>query len=102
MSTEHLYFLPAGEGLSVNVSKSASIAIEPLGKRKNIKFATEPIFKISEDFIRPITYNNTYTYLGIEFDPTGIVKYGIEIILYCYCYIRSYDLSIQIKSSTSF
>lgn len=73
----------AAAGLDVNIAKTRVLALKSYGKvRKVIPY--QPPIKIDNSLISFVTFDNPVEYMGLAFDPTGLVPRDLKHLLTTY------------------
>lgn len=67
-------------GLEVNIKKCTALCVERVPKLKKLYIKTTPTYQICGNFIQPVTPDDTFKYLGHNFDYSGISKVNLDNI----------------------
>ncbi|GBL95535.1 Retrovirus-related Pol polyprotein from type-2 retrotransposable element R2DM [Araneus ventricosus] len=70
---ENTVKLLAGCNLKVNLGKSFTISIVADGPNKKTKVDGTPRFKVGPSFLRPLSINEQFKYLGVKFSAQGLL-----------------------------
>ncbi|GBN16315.1 Retrovirus-related Pol polyprotein from type-2 retrotransposable element R2DM [Araneus ventricosus] len=65
--------LLAGCNLQINLGKSFTISILADGRNKKTKIDPTPRFRVRSSFIRPLTIDENFKYLGVKFTAQGLL-----------------------------
>lgn len=72
--------LAAKAGLEVNISKTKVLALRAIGKERKV-IPYRPSLKINEMALDFVTYESPVSYMGLNFNPSGIVPEDFKSIL---------------------
>lgn len=62
------------KGLIANAGKGASLRVIPVVKTKSMKVITKAHWKLGDEDIQSITFEELALYLGVEIRPDGSIK----------------------------